>query len=516
MSDSNSQFSYQIEIQNNIAFDFNFFKSRSKYFFLCKDCYKIPLIKFDEKSILILCQHNNKNQNLALGDEVYEIIITKKLNELDFIKEYLFGIEYSDYMICQEHHYPFLYYCETFNCLKNLCKECIQEHSKLNHKNLINFAMKNLRLEQKIQNINNVFKLNEDFEKELDISDIKDNNKLLKLLIISIIKDYSLFPNYNIIQNIESINDFADKYTKSVEKNENMKKEIRINSYIELENIIEKNKEKNDQLKYIEYIRIFQKDYQKMNLLRDNYEYLYNLKELHLKQICMQRIDTLIKCEFLNLEILDLENNFIDDDNLKFFYQFKDKFPNLKELNLKKNDLTNYEFFESIQTLKNLIKLNVSTNAFSHKNNNNKYIFKNIEEIIFSNGVFNNESINNIQYFVINNIKIIDLSSNNLKSLSFIKDVNWPEINTILINDNSLRSIKELSEFQNLELIEIKDNPIENIEEIENIFEKKIENSQIKIYLNIITNKPNIRNNNKLNINERTTETNSHENNEDW
>jgi hypothetical protein len=64
-----------------------------------------------------------------------------------------------------------------------------------------------------------------------------------------------------------------------------MKKEIRINSNIELEDIIEKVGQKKDQLNYIEYIQIYQKDFQKMNLLTDNYKFLKNLKELHLKQI---------------------------------------------------------------------------------------------------------------------------------------------------------------------------------------------------------------------------------------
>jgi hypothetical protein len=90
---------------------------------------------------------------------------------------------------------------------------------------LIDFAIKNSELRKKIENINHVFKLDEEFNEEfykLDAKDIKDNNILLKLLIITIIKDYAISPNYNFIENIEAINEFADKYTKSGEKNENM------------------------------------------------------------------------------------------------------------------------------------------------------------------------------------------------------------------------------------------------------------------------------------------------------
>jgi hypothetical protein len=132
--------------------------------------------------------------------------------------------------------------------------------------------------------------------------------------------------------------------------------------------------------------------------------------------------------------------------------------------------------------------------------------------MILSNGVFNSESIKNIQYFEIKNIKKIDLSSNNLKSLSFLNEVQWPEINTIFLNSNSLESIKELSKFQNLELIEAKNNPIIDIKEAEAIAENKI---SIKIVLNITNNNINV-NNSNININDRDTQINSNVNSDNW
>ena len=287
-----------------------------------------------------------------------------------------------------------------------------------------------------------------------------------------------------------------------------------VNRIISMNIVIEKTSQKKEQLNYIEYIQIYQLDFKRMDLLIDNYKYLTNLKELHLKQISMKSLEPLIKCKFFNLVILDLENNYIDDEeqNLKIFSQFKHKFPKIEELNLKKNNLTNYEFFEAIQTLNNLNKLNVSTNAFTQRYYKKKYIFPNIEEMILSNGVFNNESIKNIQYFEIKNIKKIDLSSNNLKSLSFLNEVQWPEINTIFLNSNSLESIKELSNFQNLVLIEVKNNPIIDIKEAEEIAKTKI---SIKIILNITNNIINS-NNNNINLNDRETEINSNVNSDGW
>lgn len=524
-------YSDSMNIKNKITFVVPL-KSNSRYHFLCKECidkencYKTPLIKFQGNSVLMSCQHK-RVKLLDLDDEYYDyktFLNNIPLNKLDFIKEYLFEIDgYSDRMKCKEkyenkekqHNEPFYYYCHNSSCRKNICKICYDVHKY--HPNLIDFAIKNSELIKKIENINHVFKLDEEFNEEFykkDIIDIKDNNDLLKLLIITIIKDYSISPNYNLIENIEAINEFAGKYTKSEEKNENMKKEIRINSNIELEDLIEKVGQKKDQLNYIEYILIYQKDFQKMYLLTDNYKFLKNLKELHLKQICLKSLDSLTKCEFLNLVILDLENNYIDDEeeNLKMFSQFKEKFPKLVELNLKKNNLTKYEFFETIQILSNLKKLNVSTNAFIQRNNNKIYIFPNIEEMILSNGVFSDESIDNIQYFEMKKIKIIDLSSNNLKSLSFLYKVNWPEINTIFLNSNSLESIKELIKFENLELIEVKNNPIFDIKEAEAIANNKI---SIKLFLNTTSKFINV-NNNNININDIDTQINSIANSEGW
>ena len=65
----------------------------------------------------------------------------------------------------------------NLNCLKNICKICYDEHN--NHPNLIDFAIKNSKQIKKIENINHVFKLDEEFYK-LDVKDVKDNNILLK------------------------------------------------------------------------------------------------------------------------------------------------------------------------------------------------------------------------------------------------------------------------------------------------------------------------------------------------
>ena len=148
------------------------------------------------------------------------------------------------------------------------------------------------------------------------------------------------------------------------------------------------------------------------------------------------------------------------------------------------NNLTDYEFFESIQTLNNLTKLNVSRNCFClSKDNTNcthKIKFKKINEMILSNGVFNDNSINKILVnFEIETIEIIDLSSNNLKSLSFMGNVKQPLLNSIILNNNDLDNIEILTEFKNLKNIELINNLLYDTNEFEAI-QSNIPNVQIK------------------------------------
>ena len=135
-----------VNLNNKITFVVPL-KSNSRYHFLCKECkdkencYKTPLIKFRDKSVLMSCQHKKQKQS-NLDDEYYDyktILNNMPLNKLDFIKEYLFEIDdYSDIMKCKEkyeneekeHNEPFYYYCQNFNCRKNICKICYDEHIK--------------------------------------------------------------------------------------------------------------------------------------------------------------------------------------------------------------------------------------------------------------------------------------------------------------------------------------------------------------------------------------------------
>ena len=77
--------------------------------------------------------------------------------------------------------------------------------------------------------------------------------------------------------------------------------------------------------------------------------------------------------------------------------------------------------------------------------------------------MFNDESIYLIQHFKFNKLKKLFLHSNNLSSLSFIDNLDLPNIKEIWINNNSLTEYYPLCKYKTLEYINIRRNRIRNI-----------------------------------------------------
>ena len=70
----------------------------------------------------------------------------------------------------------------------------------------------------------------------------------------------------------------------------------------------------------------------------------------------------------------------------------------------------------------------------------------------------------------------------NLSSLSFILNVNWPNLNKIFLSNNDIKEIEPLNNFKNLKFIEIYDNLINDIEKVKKIID---ENQDLKINLSL-------------------------------
>ena len=102
-----------------------------KYYFICKECSKTPLIDLTKELILIKCQdpkhHNPKIRKIKELKEKEEIFLFEEDNiDLDCMK-------------CENHKEPYFYYCCHKGCRKNVCKQDYNFHSKNHNQDLYGF-----------------------------------------------------------------------------------------------------------------------------------------------------------------------------------------------------------------------------------------------------------------------------------------------------------------------------------------------------------------------------------------
>ena len=224
---------------------------------------------------------------------------------------------------------------------------------------------------------------------------LDDSFNAIKKLVLLLFKQFQKYPSYNIKQNIISIY----KLNKTNEENE-------LFDELNLENI---------QLNNI--ASLLQKD-------------LRNLKELCLKDNKLNngQIPILKKLNCYNLLKLNLESNCFTS---YFLLTVIENFTNLREVNFSSNRL-----FKDIDALKNK-----SIPYFS------------ITKLILSNGTFSDATIYLLFCLIFSDLEYLDLSSNNLSSLSFIKKINFAnkknKIKILIALNNGYFSEDLISEYIN-------------------------------------------------------------------
>ena len=422
--------------------------------FLCNQCNEAPKLQIDEinKKFIVKC-HQNDNE------KTYADIQNLK-------KDYIVEDEDIEILQCQDHTKNFKDYCQY--CKKNYCEDC----KKCNHKTV---NIDNNNLQDHINQLKNIFFSNmnnvDSEENEVKIFSITKDKKtysdleLLKIIVSIIINDYLRAKNYHLRICIQNLSSYYKNHP--LPNSQNIKPEFCINSPQELLDS-----------KEITKIEIYQYcfDLNRLNV------FLPNLIVLSLKNNNIFDVKILIKCNFINLEELYLDINKIDDNILTYMKDMK--FEKLKVFSLKQNYLTDYRVFEEVKVFKNLKKFDISSNRFKNKEffENKTIDLNTIEELILSNGVFDENSINNIPALALKNLKSLDLSCNNLSSLNFILKSNWPELENLILNENDISELSELiMKFKNTEkniLIMLENNLIKNETEIDELIKS---NSKIAI-----------------------------------
>jgi hypothetical protein len=467
-SDNNSENSLTL----GSTYQSNLFSSPEKYsniHFFCRKCSSIPILEF--KSVLNIMYTCGCNKNFLMNiityfDNTLKISEESEEKDIEKKKEKENNI-LLEYFYCKKHKgQKFFAYCKE--CDISLCSEClINEES---HKDQLIFFDKlltetNKKLEFIIKNFSLI-----PFPYDNESSDYLDDNlEIVKEYYIKfinvLINDYNNYTCYSHFVIISNLNKALEIIITS---SDNLKKYINVNPNLNL----------------ITGIRLVENDI--CDITKFCEANLINLKFLLLRGNNISNLESLIYAKFKNIEILDFSLNKLGDDNIEKISQLQ--FENLTILNLFGNNFSAYKLFYLCNNnkLKSLKTLYFGSNNFNNNKINTTIDASKLEIIGLTNGVFNNESIYFIQYFRFNNLQKLYLHSNNLSSLSFIEDLNLPNIKEIWVNNNSINEYYSLCKYKTLEFINIRRNCIKNIERLISFIEEFIQLKKIDIRYNNI------------------------------
>lgn len=462
--------SCNISIENNNSFINSILENESndnnpnnKFVIKCKDCNNFPEkieLNINCNCINLICDCKEyENMDLEFFNENYikeEMINTEKKVNLNEIKEKNSKIiDYDSISNSSENEY------------KNFCDNIPND---INFgTNLINI-FKDDKINKKIDEIFDLTK-NVNIENSNSLQNPKINNNL-KMFFEVILQNYKNIPKADFYRIINNIYDFIKK-----DSNNNkgqfiiypiMKVYFRVKSKNDLEQVLKKNKNGNA----IKILMINSKNFSSyLNML--SFKDFENLIKLELINNSIRDLTPLLNSKFPVLKELNLSLNLIDDKNSDIIFEMH--ITNLSLLNLYHNNLKKYDIFKKIPLLSKLKKLDINSNSFNKEINERKdiinnefYNYSNLEEIIVKNGVFSDKSINLISKFLFKCLKVLDLSANDLKSLSFIYTMNcdFENLEEFYLASNNITEFYPLIKFPNLKIIILEDNRISNIDKL--------------------------------------------------
>ena len=397
-------------------------------FFICKKCKKHPLLKFDNDFLY------NLNEFFYTCDCQKNEYIKIKIEEF----ENLFGVGYFDEnnddlrncIKCNNNH-KFSGYLEINK--KDICIKCmnVKDKNKIEEKYI---KFDEHAMYKRIKYLISIFKLYE----EVIVNNSDNNNndekskreKQIKMFITELIRNYIKLKNYNVYQTLINLETSIQESEKKSSIDDLFKYNLEIKNANDFRKII------NDKnlLEYVTKINITRRNINNLGLL----SCIKNLNHLDLRNNCIVDIKPLVDASFLKLEFLNLSSNKIGNDSIPHLKHFK--FTYLKYLNLDSNNISDYGIFFALSNNKNfkqLEQLYLKFNVFTcFTDDNGKKIkrkeykeyfnkvnldFNSIQKLGISYGVFNNISIEYIfPCLELNNIKVIDLSYNNLSKYGFL------------------------------------------------------------------------------------------------
>ena len=419
----------------------------------------------------------------------------KNISIKEFIHDYMHKEKNnkSEYkMHCKLHpnQTKFNNYCT--DCGYDLCIECFDDKYISDTKKIIaekrheNHTL--IYLDDIIEKFPNIEKLMEKYENQINFfgygSDIKEEIQNVFRVINCIMENYNLYKCYNLYKSIINaenflikINDFDNFHLNLDRSNYSYDKLRKITSKSELDKNIINFTDK------IFSINIKQNK-TGIDLTIFQGKKFINLKELILPSNNCFNIENLFSCEFPVLEILDLEVNGINDSIIELFE--KVSFPQLIYLNLFSNQITSIKLFDLVKKFKKIKNFFVGGNKFDINNNPKSYYeFPESMEEFGMTSNFEGEEAQFIKKLGIDNLKIFYFSKNELKTLKYLKNIKFKRLEEFWSTKNNLTDIKELMYLdgkENLKIVNLKENKINNFDELFDIIHHfpKIEKLNLK------------------------------------
>ena len=444
-SENISRIREEYEEINNNSFSINSTKFYSnkyntkiklkKRYFMCDNCKSTPKMIFKDNNIIDIICDCKEISNLRIKDFINSYSYHKRED-----------VEY--HLCCYEHKHN-KYKCYCFVCHQNLCEECIKE-TFLHDNHVFNFFSSDI-------NNKEIFYLNELIINKREKLTKGDNDIREKLnLFEALINSYKEFPCRNLYESIKN----AKKFLESLNITET-KERLKIRKEKEL---IEYTKKSN----LIFYINISRQNFNDLSIFKGLD--LSNLKILILNENCIQNIDPLLNCNFKELDNLELERNKLNYQSMKDFDKML--LPNIKYINLFRNEIETIKIFDKILNFKTLTKFHVGENKFEAeeiiKNANKKYDLSFLKNIGLT-ANFTEKTIFFALNLILPNIEFLYLNRNNLFSLGFLKDLECPNLISFWAIENHLIDYNDLPKLKykdKIQRINLKDNKIKNIDNL--------------------------------------------------
>ena len=439
--------------------------------FICIKCHRVPMIEFNSLKTFNFSCTCFENKNISLEDIIKKYVVSGKLNEND-------NNNIESYFKCTMHKQNFVYYCKYDN--EQLCRICIKQNYFHQLHPLYFFDFSFFEINQKK---NRIFEILNEKPKEMNL-EFNDANLLLNLFSV-ISNDFTLYPNYSHFVIIEKALSFLEKFISNKNNNQIIesldfqKRLIIKNKKILYENMINAN--------IIIEIDITNSNINDITQICE-LDFI-NLDKLYLLENSISNVEPLLRAKFKKIRNLGFGRNKIGNENIPYLLEMK--FEILEELNLYSNNLTDIKIFnlQNNQNLPNLKIFYIGNNRFDWARKNSldlKYNFKNLTTIGLTCGIFDKYTIKNIKCFDFSNLKIIYLSKCDFDSLDFVKYLELPSIEELYINITFINEFYPLIKYKSLKIIEMRENFIENIDELESFIKNLPKLKQFNILKNSI------------------------------